>query len=116
MRTLAIPIPIAEVPSDANTMSSHTVIEIKVLNSDASLQLKACIAPHGNEDNLKAELRKDCCICPPARTRMVLSMAIRHLWKLTKLDVKSTFLQTGPAQRDAYVAPPCESKDRGTRL
>lgn len=33
-------------------------------------------------------------------------------WKISKLDVKSAFLQTGNAHRDVYVRPLRESTDR----
>lgn len=35
-----------------------------------------------------------------------------HGWRLTKIDVKSASLQTGKAQRNVFVVPPYERKDK----
>lgn len=107
-------IPISEVPESANVISSHTIYKIK-FNDDKSLKLKARIAPHGNEDSLKNDLRSECCMCSPSGVRIVLSIASLRGWRLSKADVKSAFLQTGKAQRDVYVVPPRESLDRRNR-
>lgn len=39
-----------DVPPQANIISSQVLYELKVLD-DRTLKLKACIAPHGNEDS-----------------------------------------------------------------
>lgn len=95
--------------------SSHLIYKLKVLD-DHSLKLKARIASHGNEDSLKNELSSDCSMCCPVGMRLLLSTAALRKWLLIKMDVKPAFLQTRPAQRDVYVVPPRESKDRGKRL
>ena len=99
------------VPSNANVISSHVIYKIK-LNDDNSLKLKARIAPHGNQDSMKTDLRSDCCMCSPTGLRIVLMIASLHKWKLAKADVKNAFLQTGLAERDVYVIPPKESYNR----
>ena len=99
------------VPSNANVISSHVIYKIKV-NDDESLKLKARIAPHGNEDSLKHEMRADCSMCAPMGIRLLISIATIYKWRLTKVDVKSAFLQTGAAERQVFVIPPRESSDR----
>lgn len=108
-------VPIDEVPKDANVISSHVIYKVKV-NDDKSLKLKARIAPHGNEDSIKNELRSDCAMCPPLGVRIILSIATLFAWILTAIDVKTAFLQTGRAERDVYVIPPTESTDRGSKM
>lgn len=113
-RTVNI-IPLAEIPTNANIISSHTIYKIKV-NDDQSLKLKARIAPHSNEDSLQFSLRSDCSMCPPLGFRIIASIASICKWRLSKLDVKTAFLQTGEANRDVYVVPPVESNDRNRFL
>lgn len=89
--------------------------KVKV-GDDNSLKLKARIAPHGNEDSLKHELRSDCSMCSPTGIRLLLSYACMNRLRISKIDVTSAFLQTGAAERDVYVLPPRESADRGRFL
>ena len=104
-----------EVPPQANVIGSHVLYKLK-LNDDGSLKLKARIAPHGNEDDLKDLLASDCSTCPPTGLRIVESIASLMKWRLYKADVKSAFLQTGPARREVYVKPPRESAQRATHM
>lgn len=96
-------------------ISSHTLYKVKQ-NDDRSLKLKARIAPHGNEDNLKDVLTKDCSTCPPTGLRILESIASLHGWNVYKADVKAAFLQTGKAYRDVYVRPPRESHMKATHM
>ena len=104
-------VPIPDIPAQANVIRSHVIYKVQV-NDDSSLSLKTRIAPHGNEDSQKRDLRTECCMCPPSGIRIMLAVASMSLWLITKADVKSAFLQTGQAQRDVYVVPPRESNDR----
>lgn len=104
-------IPRSSLPKNANVVSSHTVYRIK-MEDDDSLLLKARIAPHGNEDSDTDNLKSDCCMYPPLGIRIILSIAIIKKWRVLKIDVKSAFLQSRPAERDVYVNPPRESKRR----
>lgn len=97
------------VPDASNIISSHVLYRMKI-NYDFFLQLKARIASHGNEDPFKNAVKSDCCIRAPTVTRVVLSVASLQKWRVVKADAKSAFLQTGPAGRDVYLAPPCKSK------
>ena len=100
----------------SNVISSHTLYKVKQ-NDDGSLKLKARIAPHGNEDNLKNILSKDCATCPPTGLRILESIASLYNWKLYKADVKAAFLQTGEVKTDVlYVRPPKESSMKSTHL
>lgn len=60
-----------DVPSDANIISSHVIYKTKV-SDDESLKLKARIAPHGNEDSMRYEMRSDCAMCAQMGVRMLL--------------------------------------------
>lgn len=76
------------------------------------MKLKARIAPHGNEDSMKYQLRSDCSQCTPTGIRVLLSLATLYEWRISKIDVTSAFLQTGHAERDVHVRPPAESYQR----
>lgn len=108
-------VPNSEVPLDANVINSHVLYKIKQ-DYDSSLKLKARIAPHRNEDDLKNVLKSDCTTCPPTGLRIVQPIASLLGWKLYKADVKAAFLQTGTASRDVYVKPPKESRMRSTHM
>ena len=108
-------VPRDKLPNGANVVNSHVLYKIKK-NDDVSLKLKARIAPHGNEDNIKNDLSTDCTTCPPSGLRIVESVASLHGWKVHKADVKSAFLQTGAAMRDVFVKPPRESGMRSTHM
>ena len=105
------PIPRSAVSDDANIIGSHTIYKIKS-NDDKSLKIKARIAPHGNEDSMKSEMKSDCCICSPTGVRIVLTFAALFGWKVRRDDALTAFLQTGEAQRAVYVVPPKECRDR----
>lgn len=108
-------VPIEDVPKNANVISSHVIYKVKV-KDDKSLKLKARIAPHGNENSLKNELKSDFAMCPPLGIRIILSIATIFSWILTAIDVKTAFLQTGQAGRDVYVIPPAKSSDRVPKM
>lgn len=88
-----------DVPQTENLISSHVMDKILV-NEDLNLKLKALISPHGNEDSLKLDLNSDCAMCFPIGIRTFLSNASLKGWRLSKHDVKTAFLQSGPEQRD----------------
>lgn len=75
--------------------------------------MKARIAPHGNGDSIKGEVKSDFNMFSPSVVSIVLSIASLKNWILTKDDRKAAFLQTGLALRDVYVIPPreCPKKD-----
>lgn len=84
-------VPLCEIPSTANIISSHVLYKIKV-NDDLSLKQKALIAPYRNEHCIKYTFKSDCFMCPPAGLRIVSSIASPRQWRLTKIDVKTAFL------------------------
>jgi len=100
-----------DVPENANVITSHVIYKVK-LNDDGSFKMKARIAPHGNKDKERDQLKSDSASCPPTGIRMLLSIAAIMKWPLSKIDFTSAFLQTGEAQRDVYVIPPRECKDK----
>lgn len=99
------------VPKNANVISSHVIYTLKV-NEDKSLSIRARIAPHGNEDSLRHELKSDCSMCSPSGIRFVLAIAALCKWITTKADAKSAFPKTGKAERDVFVIPLRESMDK----
>ena len=103
--------PYNDVPDNANIIRSHVLYKIKV-RDDGTLTCKARIAPHGNEDRDKAQLKTDSACCPPLGIRMLFSLCSLFRWYITKIDVKGAFLQSGEASRKVYVVPPqeCENK------
>ena len=105
----------SDVPEGANVASSHVLYKVKH-KDDGSLKLKARIAPHGNEDDMRRILSKDCTTCPPTGLRIVESIASLKGWKIKKADVKAAFLQTGAATRDVYVKPPRECGMKSTHM
>lgn len=94
-----------DIRQGANIISSHSIYKIK-LNDDSILNLKARIAPHGNEDTEKDAMRTDCCMCSPIGIRIVISIATFCGWRIIINDVKTAFLQSGPANRNVYVTSP----------
>ena len=110
LKTVSV-IPRSALPPNSNVISSHTIYKIKV-NDDDTLKMKARIAPHGNEDSIKAELKSDCNMCSPSGIRIILAFAALKGWIVTKADVKAAFLQTGLALRDVYVIPPRECTNK----
>lgn len=103
------PIPKSSLPANANFVSSHAVYCIKTEDDD-SLLLKARIAHYGNEDSDTENLRSDCCMCPSLGIDVVLSTAAIRRWRIVRIDVKSAFLQSGPAELCAHAKPPRESR------
>lgn len=82
------------------------------LNDDSSLKLKTRIALHGNEDSEREQLRADCCMCYPIGIRLVITMSTFKKWHIIRTDVKTAFLQTGPANRSVYVIALKESRQK----
>ena len=105
------PVLISDIPPDANVISSHTVYKIK-MEENNQLRLKARIAPHGNEDSMKDQLKTDCCMCSPIGIRIILTIATIMKWAIARADAKAAFMKTGRAERDVYVKPPRESLDK----
>lgn len=83
-------VPLSEVSKDVNVNSSHVLYRVKIFD-DQNLNVKARIAPHGNEDSLRIVLRSDCSVYSPVRVRILLSTAALQKWRIMKLDVKAAF-------------------------
>ncbi len=76
--------------------------------------MKCRFAPHGNEDKEKDDLRTDSASCSPLAFRVFLSVCSLRKMFISKVDVKSAFVQMGPAERDVYMRPPASDKSRYT--
>lgn len=97
----------------SNIISSHKIYKIKPID-DKTLKLKPRIAPQGNEDSIKMDMRSDCNMCSPCSVRIVLSPASVKCWRVSNADVKAAFIETGQAQRDVYVIPLVNSRTKDT--
>lgn len=101
----------SSVPCSANIIPSHVLYKIKIEKNNA-LKFKVQIAPHGSEDSIRHELSSNCSIFAPLNVRILIFIATIRKWRLSCVDVKSSFLQTGAAERSVYVIPPREFQHR----
>lgn len=76
----------------SKVISRHTLYKVKQ-NDDGSLTLKATISSHGNEDDMKNKLRKDCKTCPMTGLRIFEWIASLLIYKNHWADVKAATLQ-----------------------
>jgi len=102
---------VSDIPEGANIITSHVLYKVK-LRDDGTKMIKARIAPHGNKDDMKDDLKTDSATCSPVGVRVLKSICVTMGWRVAKIDFKSAFLQSGAVERDVYVVPPRESKDR----
>lgn len=70
-------ITLAEVPDDANTISSHVPFKIKI-NNNQSLKLKARTPLNVNEDSIRNELCSYYSICFPSGCRYIVLLESLH--------------------------------------
>lgn len=82
---------------------------------DGLLELKARIAPHGNEDDLTHTLSPRCSTWTPTGLKISESIASLFGWRTCKADMESGFWRTGYASRDVYVRPRTERRKKSTR-
>lgn len=104
-----------DVLRNANIISSHLLYNIRT-NNDRSLKIKAHVAPYGNRDSSKVMLRSECFMSPSIGLRLFASLASLKKWRVTKIDVTTSSLRTGSADRDVYVVPSVESANRSKCL
>lgn len=96
-----------DITKHSNIIYSHTIYKIKT-NDDKTLKLKSRIAPQGNQDRIKMDMRSDCNLCFPCGLIISLSIASLKCVRVRKADVKSAFPQNDQAKRDVYVILPRE--------
>lgn len=80
----------SDLPTDASVVDRHVLYKVKQ-NEDRSLKFKARTAPHGNEDDLKNILTKDCTICLSTGLRMVESITSLFDWNVYHANTISLF-------------------------
>lgn len=90
---------VSDIPKDADIITSHVLYKVKQ-RDDGTKMVKARIAPHGNEDDMKEELKKDSATCTPVRMRILQSISVIKGWLLCKIDFQSAFLQSDDVTRD----------------
>lgn len=76
---------------DANIVSSQVFYKIKVLE-DNVLASKARIAPHGNEEAMRDDLKFDCSMWPLTEIQIIASTAAIRNRKIVEADAKIAFL------------------------
>lgn len=101
---------IDDFPSGANNISNHVLYEIKS-NNDDTLNMKAGIAPHGNNDSERKKLKTGSATSPPIGIRIILLLAVKFKWKISKIYFQSAFLHSGETQRGVDVITPVDSND-----
>lgn len=75
----------------ANVINSYVLYQVK-RNYNGLLNLKARIAPHANDDDLKTLLASSCSTCPSTGLRIAEFIAALHGWLMYKDAVKAAFL------------------------
>lgn len=88
----------------------HTIHKIKI--NDNLLNQKPRIVPHDNGNSGKGNLRSNCNMCASLGILLICSATAVHKWRIVRTNVKSSFLQTSPGNRDMYVKPRSESMKR----
>lgn len=104
-----------DVLDDVNLISSHGLHRVKVMN-DQTLNLKAQIAPNGNEYWQRPELCSDCSMCSPVGVYIPHFTAALRKRRLNKSDVRAVFLQTGCSSKHVNVIPPRKTSDHKNAL
>lgn len=107
-RTMSV-ITRSSVPGSASFVCSHVLYKIENKENNPP-KLEAGIAPHRNEDSVKRELRSDCSMCGTLDVKNAISISTIRKWHLSRVDVKSSFLQTGATERSVHFFPPRESR------
>lgn len=98
---------------NANKINSHGLYKLKYIekNNNEHLKLKTRISPHGNEDDIKDDMKTTTSTCSPHRILIFMSIAALFGWILNIGDVVAAFPETGEAQTDMYVVQPQKSDE-----
>lgn len=72
-------VPVDKIPKDVNVIGSHTLHKTR-MKDGSLLMLKARVAPHGNENDLKHGLTTICVTCSPTGIQVVESIAAVFGW------------------------------------
>ena len=72
-----------KIPKYSNIITSPVIYKFKE-NDDGSLMVKARIAPHGNKDKGKFNLKIDSSQCPPTGIRIAISISTIMKWQVDK--------------------------------
>lgn len=102
---------ISEITPYANVIYSHSVYKIK-LEDDNKLLLKARIAPHGNEDSMKGQIRTDCSSCSPTSIRIMLTIFTIIYSEIARSESNAAFIKTSQAECHVHVRLLRESHDK----
>ena len=74
--------------------------------------LAARIVPWGHRDNDRDDLRSDSPCVNLEIFRLVLSISAEYKWTIAQMDIKTAYLQAQGFNRQIFVRPPKEVKDR----
>lgn len=95
----------SKLPVRFDVIGSHVIYKSNILDR-GSYYCKARIALHGYQDNQNDYLSKDSIVCTLIVVRMLLPVFASMCRHVSQIDVKRAFLQSGAAERDAFVASP----------
>ena len=100
-----------DVLKDANVIGSHVVYKVNVEKNNQKI-LKARLCPHGNHDDENNNVGKDSVTAQFDVIRMLCSVATILGFRIGCFDIKGAYLQSVPIQRDIYVRPPPELREK----
>ena len=95
-----------EVPENATVVSTRWITQEK---EDG--RIKARIVARGFQD--RGFGQNDAPTVEKLSTRIFMSLSVMRSWKVYSIDVKSAFLQSTDMQRDVYLVPPKDVKNKG---
>ena len=79
---------------------------------DDKIVTKARLVARGYEED-KSSIRADSPTCMKDSVRVMLSIAAGKGWKIRSLDVKAAFLQGKTIEREVFLQPPVEFRQKG---
>lgn len=85
---------ITDFPNNSNIIASHTLYKVTI-SDDQAPKFKCQILSHLNEDNSRYSILSDCSMCRLSEFCIIATIASLNIWRLTRVDVKTSFLQTG---------------------
>lgn len=90
---LVAKVPVEDVPCNSNVTLIQVIYKLK-FNDDKLLIIYSRIAPLGNYDSNKTDLRTKFCMCYPCSFRIFLSILSLRFWHVSKAYKNPAFLKT----------------------
>ena len=83
-------------------------------NIDGKQQMKARLCARGDREIQPN--RTDCPTASKPSIRVILSLAATNCWKINSLDFTAAFLQSEEIERELYLSPPKDIRDKNPKL